>query len=387
MAILGLIYGINPYLKEQDYNRRLSLLGLKTATGLGPRVLSIYDIDEYRKKILVGSQGIGIDQYRAKKSDLESAFKTTVESINACKNNFSLVEIYTTAKDIPKLVQYSDCLDTLKAPMQFVLGESRGGILSQSLLSLPHMMIAGTTGGGKSNFFKQTVLSILKTTKNVQMYILDLKLGVEAKDFSSLPNVRVAKDESEANYILSQVRDEMKKRFEILEKNGTKQIDPEKDKKDIIVVAVDESSVLYGKTKISSAKSKMSIEARELTDDLAKLGRAARVHLILATQKVTTDTIDTKIQENIGGRICFRANTLQGSMQVLGNKMAYELPDIKGRAIWSNGTTFVEVQTPLVDDDTLENEINTLKKNLSERKNIMFGKLFSSKLTVMEDEV
>lgn len=103
-------------------------------------------------------------------------------------------------------------------------------------------------------------------------------------------------------------------------------------------------------------------QARELTDSLAKLARAAGIHLIFATQKVTKETIDTKIQENIGGRMCFRMNTLQGSLTVLGNKLANELTEQPGRAIWANGHAFTEVQAPIVTESDVIEELETISE-------------------------
>jgi S-DNA-T family DNA segregation ATPase FtsK/SpoIIIE len=345
-------------------------LGLKTANDKEPKVFKVIQLDEYRKKILISSVGVGVDRYIAKKSDLEMSLRSTIENIGTTENN-KFIEILTTDRIIPTMLPYRNCLSALADSMQFPLGDSLGGLLVQDLSILPHMMIAGASGGGKSNFFKQTILSLIKTTPRIQVYLLDLKKGIEAKEFSSLPNVTIAKTESEASILLAKLRQEMNSRFEILERTGRTSIDPERDQKDVIVVAVDEASVLYSKTRVSKLKAKSAAEARELTDDLAKLGRAARIHLILATQKVTTETIDTKIQENMGGRICFKANTFQGSMTVLGNKMAYDLPDIKGRAVWANGTTFVEVQTPFIKDEVLVSEIKSVKSEFESgtRKN------------------
>ena len=153
----------------------------------------------------------------------------------------------------------------------------------------------------------------------------------------------------------------MKERFKILEDKGHKQIDPDLHKKDLILVGIDEASVLYGKRRGDKSGNDLMAQARELTDEIAKLGRAASIHLIIATQKVTNESIDTKIQENVGGRVCFRVNTLQGSSTVLGNKKAFELPDVKGRAIWASGNDFTEVQTPFVSEKLIAEEIAQIK--------------------------
>jgi hypothetical protein len=59
--------------------------------------------------------------------------------------------------------------------------------------------------------------------------------------------------------------------------------------------------------------------------------------------------------------MCFRMNTLQGSLTVLGNKMGFELPDIPGRAIWSSGNKFLEVQAPFMSDEEIVRECELIK--------------------------
>ena len=179
--------------------------------------------------------------------------------------------------------------------------------------------------------------------------------------------------EKDAVNVLKNLRNEMDRRFDYLEEKKLKEIDPKRDKMDKIIIGVDEASVLYTKVKSDSAKKKYIVEARELTDELSKLSRAAGIHLILATQKVTKETIDTKVQENIGGRMCFQMNTLQGSMTVLGNKMALNLPDIKGRGIWSSGNKFTEIQAPFLSEDELETELTILGKEYENKTRKFFG--------------
>ncbi len=385
LVIIGFIYGLFVTDSRKEAEMALSHLGLKTAQDKSPQVVKVIDIDLYRKKIIVSSVGIGVDRYQTRKLDLEMAFRSTIESIKPTENK-KYIEICTSNKVIPKMLPYQNCLEDLKEKLSFPLGESLGGFLDQSLSSLPHMMIAGASGGGKSNFFKQTIISLIKSTPHLQVYLLDLKQGVETMEFEGLPNVSVAKTENEASILLAKLKKEMSDRFNIIKKAGRTSIDPELDKKDIIVIAVDEASVLYGKTKVSKIKAQNATHARELTDDLAKLGRAAKMHLILATQKVTTETIDTKIQENMGGRICFKANTLQGSMTVLGNKTAYELPDIKGRAIWNNGTTFVEIQTPFISDHVLASEIKKVTEEFKNGTKKLYSQPFTAQAEVEEDK-
>ena len=111
------------------------------------------------------------------------------------------------------------------------------------------------------------------------------------------------------------------------------------DQLDRLVVGIDEASVLFTVEKgVRGANKDFALEARELADKLTKLGRAAGIHVIIATQKITKETVDTRVQTNVGAKICFRVGTAPSSVNVLGNTRAHTLPDIKGRAIWSVGS-------------------------------------------------
>lgn len=365
---LGVALGFVHFFRMVRYQKELKHIGLKSATGSEPKVVDVEEPAPFKKKIIVASQGIGLDHYLSKKSDLESSFGAIVEDIRVSPKSRKLVEISLAEKELPTIVSYQDCVSKIAEPHSFLIGESLGGVIAQPIRSLPHLLIAGTSGNGKSVFFNQTLISLIRTSPHIQLYLLDLKLGVEVKAYNGLPNVRIAKDADEAVNLLQAVVTEMTERFKYLEKSGRKLIDPVRDKRDLIVVGVDEASVLYKKKSGDRSAKEATNLARELTDEITKLGRAAGIHLIAATQKVTTKTIETDVQENIGGRICFRVGTLQGSNTVLGNKMAYELPDIKGRAIWNSGNDFTEVQTPFLSESMIEQEISAFKEEFSSGK-------------------
>lgn len=360
----SILVGLHDFKLLQEFQKKLNRIGLKGAEGAFFRVVSVHNVDEFKTTLVIKSVGIGIDKYQQKKSDIEASFAEEVDSI-ANGGNPQIIILYLTKRKLPKLVKYHDVEAQLVKPHSFIIGESMKGVVTRTLESLPHLLIAGTTGGGKSVFFKQTLVSLLKSTPRLQLYLLDLKRGVEMKEFGELPNVRIAKTEAEACQMLKKIKDEMDRRFEYLEKTGNKEIIPARDKIDKIVVGIDEASVLYSKVKANPTKAHLINTAREYTDELAKLARAAGIHLIFATQKVSKETIDTKVQENIGGRVCFRMNTMTNSVTVLGNKKAFELPDIKGRAVWASGNDFLEIQAPFLDDDELKNEVDALQEKFS----------------------
>ena len=278
---------------------------MKSGQGTPPKVIAIKKPEPFKTRIFVRSKGLDVASYQAKKGALAASFNAIVESI---KQGFSpqIVEISLTQKILPKKISFTSLMGHLTKPHSLIVGESLGGVVTLDISTLPHMLIAGSTGGGKSVFFKQALLGLLHSSQRLQMYLIDLKGGVEMKEFNRLPNVQVIKTEEEALDALTLIRTEMKRRFALLEKSGNKNIVPERDHLDKIIVGIDEASELYTKVSPQNRKHKLIAQTRELTDELAKLGRAAGIHLIFATQKINKDTMDPKVQENIGGRVCFR---------------------------------------------------------------------------------
>lgn len=367
--ISTLFLGIGPQIKLVRMQNAINYAGLKNTQGVKPKVIKIVYIDDYRTKLFVKSIGVGPDKYEGKKNDLESTFKQKVEKVSFSKDR-EHVEIDLCKRELPTMIPFSHISSTPLKESSFVLGESlAGGILNQDISTLPHLLIGGTTGGGKSVFFKSTLINLLKTTPHLQMFLIDLKKGVEVREFGDLPNVRIAKNETEAIEVLQAVKDEMDKRYTYIEASSDKKvIIPKKDNKDLIVIGIDEASVLYGKTSTNKKKKELMQKARELTDELAKLARAAGIHLIIATQKPIKDSIDTKTLENLPGRISFKMSTHAGSNSMLGNGKAYSLPDVKGRAIWKGGNQFIEIQTPYISEEEILAEIESIKEGHESEK-------------------
>ncbi len=265
------------------------------------------------------------------------------------------------------MISYQNIKTKLQKPYTFAIGESlQDGLMYQDIRKVPHLLVSGSTGGGKSAFTRQLLMGLLESTKTgLQMYLIDLKRGVEFREFSKLPNVTLAKNEEEAVELLEALKDEMYKRFNYLEENGYNSINPKRDKKDIIVIAIDEASVLYGKSR-QKDKANLVEKARELTDELAKLARSSGIHLVISTQKAIKDSLDTKTTENLTGRMAFKMSTHAGSVSALGNNKAYSLPDIQGRGIWAGGNKFIEIQAPYLSEDELKDECELMKNKMKE---------------------
>ena len=365
------IKGFIHIIRTRGPQKALDSIGLKNGLGETAKVVDVVDLETDQKLVIVNSQGIGQDKFLKSKEALESAFNIPIEQIRY-GSSMKYTEIVLGLTPFPDHISFGDFENELCRDGEFFIGRTKDKILKENICNLPHMLIAGSTGGGKSVFFKQILAGLLKSTDHLQMYLIDLKGGLEFRPFMDMPNVRVVKTMEDAVALLKAVKDEMEARFVHLEKMGREKIDPKRDRIDRIIVGIDEASVLYGNVSRESEDYELVVKARHLTEHIAKLARAASIHLILATQKVTKETIDTRIQENISGRMCFKLNTLEGSLRVLGNGKACDLPNIPGRGIWQLGHETREVQAPDVDRGYLIERLGLMEADHELGKKKMF---------------
>ena len=356
--------GLISKLRNRKYQVALDKALIKTPWGTGPKIVDVYKLDPHRTQIKVDATYFGCHVFESKRDALQSAFESKIEKIETFENP-KYVKITLNSKVLSKHFDFEEAIEGFSRKEAFLIGDSEKGFLSAKIANLPHVLISGTTGGGKSQFFKQMLVGLLKTSPYTRMCLIDLKGGLEFREFSRLPNVKIAKDIETSVTLLSKVKKEMEARFRYLEKRGLTQIDPSIHPFDRIVIGVDEASVLYAQIRKEAFDYELVLEARELTESIAKLGRAAGIHLVLATQKVSKNSIDTRIQENITGRMCFKLNTTEGSVRVLGHGKAAHLPAIPGRGIWQSGTDEYVVQTPFISTTSLKRQIELINEEFS----------------------
>jgi S-DNA-T family DNA segregation ATPase FtsK/SpoIIIE len=305
--------------------------------------------------------------------DLRAAAGQRVESINFKKDDSRIMEIYLAKKLLPEKVHFSDLVSHATAPYSFVVGKSMAGVVTASLDTTPHFMVAGATDGGKSVTFKSYLTGLLESSERIQFYLMDFK-GTELNDFKGLPNVVLVKELIEGDIWLRKLVDEMERRYDVLAKNGHNKIDPERDNLDRIVIAIDECSEI-GKVRRGEPHYTTYERMRLSLDKLARKARASGIHLMVATQKIDKATLDTRVQENIQGRLALRMDTLENSMRVLQNGKALGLPAVPGRAIWKKGADYVEVQTPYLSEEEIKNRV----KGLISTKKFAHVKMLTSK--------
>ncbi|HKL94205.1 MAG TPA: DNA translocase FtsK [Clostridia bacterium] len=216
-----------------------------------------------------------------------------------------------------------------KSPFTFALGKNLyGDVFTADIKNLPHLLIAGATGAGKSCCINSLIVSLLykATPDDLRLILIDPK-RVELKVYEKIPHLlmdEIIVDVDKAIKALQWVIKEMDRRTEFFSKNSYRDIDEYnyygvKDgfpKMPRIAIIIDELADLM-------AMGKKAVE--DSINRLARLARATGIHLIVATQRPSVDVISGTIKNNLPTRIAFKVTAGADSMTVLGGGGADKL--------------------------------------------------------------
>ncbi|HET7629114.1 MAG TPA: DNA translocase FtsK [Bacillales bacterium] len=216
--------------------------------------------------------------------------------------------------------------DTKSSKLLMGLGRDiSGNPVLADLATMPHLLVAGATGSGKSVCINAMIISLLIRTKphEVKMMMIDPKM-VELNVYNGVPHLLtpVVTDPKKASQALRKIVDEMERRYERFSDTGTKNIEGynnwlkrENEKSEeptpllpYIVVVIDELADL------------MMVASKDVEDTitrLAQMARAAGIHLIIATQRPSVDVITGVIKANIPSRIAFNVSSQTDSRTIL----------------------------------------------------------------------
>ena len=231
-----------------------------------------------------------------------------------------------------------------------ILGESLTGQETVNLAKIPHILLGGASGSGKSVLLKLLLMECLK--KGAEVYIADFKGGV---DFSSIwhEKCHLCFDENELLELLTGLTDELQRRKTVFRKTECANIDEynaaTNSKLKRMVFACDEIAEVLDKTGLSKEKKELIFQIESQLSIIARQGRAFGIHLILATQRPSADIISGQIRSNMDCRICGRADSILSQIILDSIEAADQIPkDAQGRFITNTGVVF---QSYLFDDN------------------------------------
>ncbi len=237
--------------------------------------------------------------------------------------------------------------------LTLALGKDIGGQpIVADLDDMPHLLIAGTTGAGKTVCVNSLILSLLfkATPYDLKFLMVDPKM-VELMPFNGLPHLLcpILTDAKRTSQALNWVVNEMEERYQLLAKVGARNIasyNEKQEKLPYIVVVIDEFADL------------MSVAAEQIENAvtrLAQLSRAVGIHLILATQRPSVDVITGVIKANLPARISFKVASKVDSRTVLDMNGADKLLG-KGDMLFlrPGESKLIRIQGSLVSDKEIE---------------------------------
>ena len=204
-----------------------------------------------------------------------------------------------------------------------------GNVITMNLEKMPHLLIAGSTGSGKSVSINEILVSILMLARpdQVQMILVDPK-KVELNIYNDIPHLLtpVVTDPKKAAGALNQAVVEMERRYELFKQSGTRNIG--EYNKNILKTDENEKILPYILIVIDELSDLMMVAGSEVEKAiirLAQLARAAGIHMIIATQRPSVDVITGLIKANIPSRIAFAVSSGVDSRTILDSNGAEKL--------------------------------------------------------------
>ena len=287
-------------------------------------------------------QGVKLSKITNLSDDIALALGASGVRVAPVPNKISVVGIEVPNRTVTA-VRIRDVIESREftchpSPVAFAVGKDIGGSsIVGNIAKLPHVLIAGTTGSGKSVCTNSLIVSILykSTPDEVRFIMVDPKM-VELAPYNGIPHllIPVVTDPKKAAGALQWAVFEMMKRYKMFSEKGVKDLagynalsetDEDVKKLPIVVVVIDELADL------------MLVAAKEVEESIcrvAQMGRASGMHLVVATQRPSADVITGLMKANIPSRIAFAVASSMESRIILDTPGAEKLVG-KGDMLYS----------------------------------------------------
>jgi S-DNA-T family DNA segregation ATPase FtsK/SpoIIIE len=261
-----------------------------------------------------------------------------------------LLKIRVYNEPLPNKIDWANDL-LKKETWSVAIGINRNGTIYHDFDKRKHLIIAGSTGFGKSVIMKLIITSlILQKPNDVSFSLIDLKGGPAFARFKNCKQVEnFGTDNQEAKEIIENVQLRMNEDYKKIVDGGFEDVSEANVKKRHFLV-IDEAADL--------AEDKKTMET--LTDIVRK-GRGAGYYVIYATQYPSAQAISMQIKRNIPARLCFVLDSATASMTVLDKGGAENLPEIPGRGIYKE-VKQTTLQTPYMSNKVIDELIGPFKK-------------------------
>ena len=332
-------FGVNGNIKKVSHGPVVTLNEFEPAAGI--KVSKIINLSDDIAR--------NTSSESARISTIPGSNTVGIELPNSTRENVYLSEILNDINFKKK---------DIKLPI--ALGKNISGEpIIRDLTSMPHLLIAGTTGSGKSVCINTIILSLLyrHNPDRCKFILIDPKM-LELSTYEGVPHLLcpVITEAKKAASVLGWVVKEMESRYRLMTKEGVRNIDGYNSKHKLpmpyIVVVVDEMSDL------------MLVAGKEIENYIQKLSqmaRAAGIHIIMATQRPSVDVITGTIKANFPTRISFQVTSKIDSRTILGEQGAEQLLGKGDMLYMSSANKIVRIHAPFVSENEIEKINNFLR--------------------------
>lgn len=343
-AGVGLIYVLVYPFEKRMAEDRFTSIGLVDHAGIAPRLRSKRR-DPNHPNVTIWTfrgQGIPLIVWEDKKAAIESALDISIVKITYGRSKSEiLIHAVPSSSDLLDTIAWDD---RMLSPNSFVLtlGESLLGPVTVDLTHIPHILLGGSTGSGKSVLLKLLLMQAVH--KGAEVYIADFKGGV---DFPAVwhEKCHLCFEEHELLEVLTSLVDELQRRKILFKDKGCPDLDTydqaAKEPLKRIIFACDEVAELLDKTGLTKEQKELVSRIESKLSIIARQGRAFGIHMILATQRPDANVLPGQIKNNIDCRICGRADNVLSQIILDNTDAADQIPkDARGRFLRNDGTMF-----------------------------------------------
>ena len=288
------------------------------------------------------SQGIPLKVWKDKKEAIETVRDITIVKMkNGSGKSRVLIHAVPAVSELPDKIKWKEKY-LCQQSFALNLGESFTGPVTVDLARVPHILLGGATGSGKSVLLKLLLMQANKKGANV--CIADFKGGV---DFPPVwhKECRMCFEEQSTLDLLTELSEELERRKQLLKAAGLPNIDHYNaatgENLQRYIFACDELAEMLDKTGLTIEQKEIVVKIEGLLGTIARQGRAFGIHLILATQRPDSNILNGQIKNNINCRICGRADNVLSMIILDKTDAADQIPeDAQGRFILQDGTIF-----------------------------------------------
>ena len=331
--------------------------------------------DIIRLRITLGT-GIDISKVEKYNEDMKLWFKINEKPSIFIENGMVNIDIarrnrqtLRLGSELEKLNSEYEKYADYKKKFYILVGEDVLGnikIIDMSSSTIPHLLVAGQTGSGKSVLLNSMIISIMSmyTPDEVEFIMVDPK-QVELIAFEDSPFVKpgnMVYDSEKASQILDNLVKEMENRYTLFRKSKVKNIinynkkNPDKKLKRMLMVFDEYGSMIEGDKKMREKLESSIIQ-------LSQKARAAGIHMIICTQSPKAEIITTTIRNNLTGRIALKVTDNVASNLILDDKGAETLLGKGDMLLKTSETSSLErIKSPFIEEDEVDDIIEVLNK-------------------------